>query len=240
MVKFVKEVKMEVHKGALDTYLTISSWASPQLPYSTTLKWDRMGLLAMLVDYVLYYSPGNILEIGVGESSIYLSTLAQKYSRHICHCDLQQSVIINAATVPGYFMTPFTVVVEGEKRPFEELSPHKCILFIGHSDNFFEEVPPAQLAVAFIDGDHLYEQVRKDFFNVVPRMHPEGYIFLHDTYPPDASWTGETSCGTVYQLRREIESMRDQFECFTFPRSALNVGLTMVRLLDPNRPDCRR
>lgn len=233
-------MSQDVHKGSLETYPTISDWTCLQLPFSNTLRWDRMGLLAMLADFALFYVPGNILEIGVGESSVYLATLARKYARHIYHCDLQQSVIMNATTVPGYFFNPFVVVTEGEKFATATLMQQQCVLFIGHSDNFFKEVPPTQLAVAFIDGDHTYEQVRRDFYNVLEWMHPLGYIFLHDTYPPDETWTLDTACGTVYKLRQEIESMTDLFECFTFPHSAMNVGLTLVRQKIQGLPECRR
>ena len=50
--------------------------------------WDRWGLLSVLCDYVLYYTQGQILEIGCGESSIHLSKLAEKYNRRCYHCEV--------------------------------------------------------------------------------------------------------------------------------------------------------
>ena len=99
------------------------------------------------------------------------------------------------------------------------------------SDEFFErlEVKMARqpkFALAFIDGDHTYEQVRKDFNNTFKLVVKGGYIFLHDTYPPDESWTVPEKCGTVYKLREDIETWAN---CFTFERSAFDVGLTMIR-----------
>jgi hypothetical protein len=58
-----------------------------------------------------------------------------------------------------------------------------------------------------------------------------GFIFLHDTYPPDKSWTIPSKCGTVYKLRQELETWVGVFEVFTFTRSAFDVGLTIVKTL---------
>jgi hypothetical protein len=76
----------------------------------------------------------------------------------------------------------------------------------------------------------MYDQVRKDFINALAVLDEEGgYIFLHDTAPPDAEWIGPTRCGTVYKLRREIEQSGN-FDIFTFRNSAWGVGLSIVRL----------
>ena len=33
----------------------------------------------------------------------------------------------------------------------------------------------------FIDGDHRYEAVRKDFYDWVPHVRPGGFMLLHDS-----------------------------------------------------------
>ena len=102
--------------------------------------WDRWGLLSVLCDYVLYYTQGQILEIGCGESSIHLSKLAEKYNRRCYHCEYSRSGVQNMKNTKGYFGKNSEV-------------------FNMKSDEFFErlEVKMARqpkFALAFIDGDH--------------------------------------------------------------------------------------
>ena len=222
----------EIHKGSQETYNTIANWGGEELPFSKYLRWDRMGLLAILADYFLNYSKGHILEIGAGESSVYLSFLAKKYNRKAYFCDIQQSIYINALTVPGYFDEDYAVISEdGQKK----ISYAKNTLFIGSSDAFFKEVELPQIAVAFIDGGHLYEQVKKDFWNVFPLIEETGAIFLHDCYPPNEDYLDPNACGTGYKLRQELEADQ-RLDTFTFIRSAMDVGLTMVRRKPENLP----
>jgi len=175
--------------------------------------WSRWGLLAVLSDFVLDYTQGDILEIGCGESSIYLSKLAEKYHRKCYHVEYSKSGVENMKNTKGYF---------GQNSQ----------VFNMKSDEFFDSIRNADigypnLALAFIDGDHEYEQVKKDFINTFNYIVPNGYVFLHDTYPPDDSWKVPEKCGTVYKLREQLE--KDNREIFTFNRSAFNVGLTMLR-----------
>jgi hypothetical protein len=174
---------------------------------SGQFKWERWGLLSVLCDYVLCYTQGDIVEIGCGESSIHLSKLAEKYNRRCFHCEYSKSGVENMKNTKGYFGKNSEV-------------------YTGKSDDFFKEVNLPNIALAFIDGDHTYEQVKKDFDNIFKFVVRGGYIFLHDTFPPNESWTVPEKCGTVYKLRQELEQWAD---CFTFKNSAFGVGLTMLR-----------
>ena len=171
--------------------------------------WERWGLLSVLCDYVLNYTQGHILEIGCGESSIHLSKLAEKYNRICFHCEYSKSGVENMKNTKGYFGKNSEV-------------------YTGKSDDFFKErmTNNPQIALAFIDGDHTYEQVKKDFDNTYKYVVNGGFIFLHDTFPPNGSWTVPEKCGTVYILLQELEQWAD---CFTFKNSAFGVGLTMLR-----------
>ena len=181
---------------------------------SGQFKWERWGLLSVLSDYVLYYTKGDILEIGAGESSIHLSKLAEKHNRKCYHVEYSKSGVENMKNTKGYFGKNSQV-------------------FNMKSDDFFSSLKNAdigypKLALVFIDGDHEYEAVYNDFWNVFPYVNDDGYIFLHDTNPPDESWTVPEKCGGVYKLRAELEDF-DYLDVFTFTRSAFDVGLTMVR-----------
>jgi len=173
--------------------------------------WDRWGLLGVLSDCVLNYVSGDLLEIGCGESSIILSKLAEKYNRTCYHVEYSKSGVENMKNTKGYFGKNSQV--------------YNC-----KSDSFFEQHQPFEpkvVALAFIDGDHTYEGVSNDFWNTMDYLVPEGFIFLHDTLPPTKDWTVDHKCGGVYKLRIDLEK-NFEFEIFTFPFTAFNVGLTMV------------
>jgi hypothetical protein len=200
---------MKEHKGSRDLFDQVANWEDSSIPFSKTFGWTRFGLLGVLSDYVLNYTSGDIVEIGVCETSIFFTNLAYKHKRKVFHCDIQRSVIENCKTIDGYFK-------------------HDSVVFCGSSDKFFDEVAFTPIALGFIDGDHNYEQVKKDFWNLLPHVVKGGFIFLHDTYPKDEEWISENKCGTVYRLRKELEERKD-LDVFTFTKSAWDVGLTIVK-----------
>jgi len=177
--------------------------------------WDRWGLLSILSDYVMNYNhdKGGMMEIGCGESTIIFSRLANKYKVWCWHIEYSKSGVENMRNTEGYFDRKYSLV------------------YTGKSDDFFKEKVSHPLALAFIDGDHEYKQVERDFDNVWKYIVPGGYVFLHDTLPPDDSWKVPEKCGTVYKLRKDLESFSGNpgYEIFTFDKSAFNVGLTMVK-----------
>ena len=171
--------------------------------------WDRWGLLGVLSDCILNYVKGDLLEIGCGESSIYMSKLAEKYNRTCYHVEYSKSGVENMKNTKGYF-------------------GKNSVVYNGKSDDFFIDASMSPLALSFIDGDHTYETVRDDFWSTHSYLASGGHIFLHDTYPPDKSWTVDHKCGSVFKLRHELEA-DETLEVFTFPFTAFNVGLTMVK-----------
>lgn len=180
---------------------------------SGKFKWDRWGLLGVLCDYVLHYTQGDIIEIGCGESSIYLSQLAEKYNRTCHHVEYSKSGVENMKNTNGYF---------GKNSKVYNMK----------SSDFFMEYKNVicNIALTFIDGDHEYDVVLEDFEQIADLMVPNGYVFLHDTLPPNDSWKVPEKCGTVYKLREELENdWTEHIDVFTFPKSAFDVGLTMVR-----------
>ena len=99
------------------------------------------------------------------------------------------------------------------------------------SDAFFAVYDGRPPNVIFIDGDHRYEQVARDFENSLRLLEHGGIIFLHDTWPCDHNDTVLDRCGAVWQLAEEIRA-RSAFESFSwsgFP------GLTIVRRKDEGR-----
>jgi len=70
------------------------------------------------------------------------------------------------------------------------------------SDEFFASWRGGKFDVIFIDGLHLYDQVRRDLVNALAWLKPGGWIAMHDMLPRDwleehvpqirsAGWTGD-------------------------------------------------
>jgi len=172
--------------------------------------WDRWGLVGVLSDCVLNYVSGDLLEIGICETSIFLSELAMKHNRKIYHCDYSKSLIENMKNTSGYFC-------------------ENSVIYRGTSDDFFKsKIVKSNIAFGFIDGSHEYDIVKRDFWSMNELLVKDGMIVLHDSLPPDESWSVNHKCGQVYKLRIDLEN-DPRFDVLTFPFSAFNVGLTIIK-----------
>lgn len=168
--------------------------------------WDIMEALA---NKVLKYVPGDIVEIGMGESSEVLGAIAQQWGSRLYSCDIQMG---------GMF------------KLFEQPLFLNHICYIGKSEDFIKQYDGFP-AVVFIDGEHKYEAVKREVDFFLPRLLYGGVMFLHDTFPqyehqiaPDEKgW----SPGDVYKVRQELER-NNEVDVMTFPYSAVNMGLTVI------------
>lgn len=217
-----------MHPGSKGTFEFISEWMAPDFYHSRKDGWERMGALGTFGDMILTCLPiGSIVEIGCGESSIYLSHLARKFNRRIFHCDIAHDKIINPLTVPGY-MYPEELSISERNRLYNYKNSS---FFMGSSNDLFNKhLEGVSLALTFIDGDHVYAQAKKDFENAMDRTIDDGYVILHDTYPPSEKFLSpDSACGDVYRLRQEIEADK-RYDSLTLVRGvAMDVGLTIVR-----------
>ena len=215
------------HWGSIDTYKHIANWCDTPFPYSRTDSTERFGILGMLGHTILSSLPGTcIIEIGVGESSIYLTEAARRLHRKIFYCDLAYGKIFNPLTVPGYLHENLVLI---ENRVISSYDSYSGVAYVGTSDDFFRDLKFPPVGLAFIDGDHHYEAVKRDFDNIFRLLVPHGVIFLHDTWPPSEESIVNDYCSTAYKMRKELES-REDVDCFTFTSGvACSVGLTMCR-----------
>jgi hypothetical protein len=72
------------------------------------------------------------------------------------------------------------------------------------SDEFFDNYNGSHPHLVFIDGEHTYEQAKRDFENASAILAPGGTIALHDTCPENERDTDPTVCGDVFRLREEL------------------------------------
>jgi hypothetical protein len=110
--------------------------------------WQGMAMVGILADATLHFLSGAIIELGMGESSIYLNRVGKKYNRQVFHCDISGRVYEEGKNIPGFFRE----------------DKNMCIFYCGSSDDFFKNTKLPAIAFAFIDGDHHYAQVERDFF----------------------------------------------------------------------------
>jgi len=204
--------------GLKDTYDELSDWVSPSLFFSKRLQWGETGLIGVIADFILYATKGDILEIGVGVSSIYLTALSKKYNRKAYHCDSNADKM-ESIREAGYFSPT------GE-------------LFTCLSDEMFSKATLTPLAFVFIDGYHGYDQVKRDFWNAEKHLVPNGCILLHDSYPPSEDYCRQEGSGNgdVYKFRQELEK-DNRFDVFTFVCDPLSPqASTLVRKKPEARP----
>ena len=96
------------------------------------------------------------------------------------------------------------------------------------SDEFFSHFKK-KIDLIFIDGDHSYKSVKKDFNNAIKLLNPNGMILLHDTDPVSAEYiTGGShgGCGDVHIFLEELNEA-DEYSIITLP--ATEAGLTLVK-----------
>jgi len=225
----------KVHPNSQSEKDKICQWANTPFPFSVYDEFGRYGALGVL-GYIALLGIRDrevcIVEIGTGESSIYLTQLALRFGLKIFYCDIAYSKIYNPSTVEGYLHPKLKIIKHG----YEAHHSNIAIGFAGSSNRFFKETKIPPIGIAYIDGDHLYKQVKKDFDNIFPLVVDNGYIFIHDTYPPNKDYTTESTCGEVYKLRQELEK-RDDIDVLTFTKAiGCGVGITMVRKKPKKRP----
>jgi predicted O-methyltransferase YrrM len=94
------------------------------------------------------------------------------------------------------------------------------------SDEFFKRFND-KIDVIFIDGDHRFEQAKKDFENSMKILNEGGTIILHDTDPSEAVRFAPTSCADSYKLVDHIHDNHPELDILTFPVSVM--GISVVR-----------
>lgn len=118
--------------------------------------------LQLLHSLCAYIKPRNIFEIG---------------------CFRGASIAVWLSAMPEG-----AVVWACEPNPTPELiglinqHPSRVVLHPVTSDRFFEDIDTGFMAdIIFIDGEHSYEQTKKDFTNAMSHLAPGGVVVIHDT-----------------------------------------------------------
>jgi hypothetical protein len=104
-----------------------------------------------------------------------------------------------------------------------------------YSDDFFRTNRKC-FDVVFIDGLHVYDQVRRDVINSIKFLKPGGWIAIHDMLPEDAVSEHVPNislgvwCGDVWKVAFELAVT----EGIDFKVVKIDAGIGVVRVTDPN------
>lgn len=97
--------------------------------------------------------------------------------------------------------------------------------FTGTTDEFFDSIQvPRRWDIIFIDANHDYEYVLRDFNNSI--QYANDWVILHDMIPPTARHTEKRFCSDGYKFLYRLKTETD-YE--VFPMLG-NAGLTFVRI----------
>lgn len=108
------------------------------------------------------------------------------------------------------------------------------IVFVGESEKFmkqFNDIP----SIVLLDGCHDSNIVEKEVNYFINKIIEGGIIFMHDTYPPSERYLQKEFSSNCYKVRQKLEKRKD-INCFTWPYTAWNCGLTMIMKKEKNRP----
>jgi predicted O-methyltransferase YrrM len=89
----------------------------------------------------------------------------------------------------------------------------------------YDELKLPTIDLAFIDGNHSYEDVSRDFLDVLMRSRRNGYILLHDTNIYVRELVRHAG---VKRWLKQLSHLKDDFEFVDFPFSS---GVAVVRAL---------
>lgn len=213
-----------------------SHWVIPDFCYSGKELLTEFGALGLIGELTLPALEGDIVEIGAGNSSIYMSFLAKKFNRRILYCDRDIDCFERLKPIPENLVEDYVLVHKNAMPDLSNLDLTHRVFYVGSSDDFFKDIPLNNVAFAFIDGDHRYAQVKKDFENLVPHMVPNGIICMHDTYPPVEHNLTDNYCSNSYLMRQELQK-DPRFDCFTWVHTgSCKYGVTMVRVREKDAP----
>jgi hypothetical protein len=101
---------------------------------------------------------------------------------------------------------------------------HQCT-----TDTFFNEINTGnKFDIIFIDADHKFISVMKDFNFALNHLNKHGIIILHDTDPSSQELLQDGYCSDCYKVVNQIKKYYDYVDIVTLPIS--ECGLSLVKL----------
>jgi hypothetical protein len=169
----------------------------------------------------------------------------------VIHQHLRPSNYVEIGVAKGLSLVralPETRSIGVDPEPTLEVRLPNAEIYEETSDEFFARhdlsgMLGEPVALAFIDGLHLFEQVLVDFINVEKHSGPDTVVLLHDCLPLDdrtasRERTTEFYSGDVWKATMALSSHRPDLEMATVP--TMPTGMCLVRGLDPANESLER
>jgi len=102
---------------------------------------------------------------------------------------------------------------------------HNFVFEHMNTDDFFSENVDT-FDIIFIDADHNFESVKKDFINSLNILNKHGIIFLHDTDPISGKYIEPRFCGDSYKMIDWLNDNYPELNVLTIP--VTEAGLTII------------
>jgi hypothetical protein len=98
-------------------------------------------------------------------------------------------------------------------------------MFTGTTDEYFQQLSKDEkFDIIFIDANHDYEYVVRDFNNAID--HATNWILIHDMIPKSAKFTQSKYCSDSFRVLQYLIT-ETNFEIYTMDN---NFGLTFVKM----------
>lgn len=94
------------------------------------------------------------------------------------------------------------------------------------TDNFFKFFNDT-MDIIFIDADHKYESVVKDFENSLKILNKNGIILLHDTDPQEKYLLAPEYCNDCYKIVDYIQQNHPELSIVTIPLTIAGLSIVM-------------
>jgi hypothetical protein len=169
----------------------------------------------------------------------------------VIHAHLRPSNYVEIGVDKGLSLVralPQTRSIGIEPEPRIEVDLPNATIYELTSDEFFarhdlKELLGEPVALAFIDGLHLFEQVLVDFINVERHSDSGTVVVLHDCLPLDEETQSRERTtlfysGDVWKATMALHRHRPDLEMAIVP--AMPTGMCLVRGLDPGNGSLER
>lgn len=161
----------------------------------------QMEFTVLLKELILLFKPHTYMELGVrsGHTFNYVAPFVERAVA--CDCGSMNKIASPSSVVEHYNMTT------------DELA----------------KIWKDPIDFLFIDADHNYLQVMKDFQNFSKFVRQNtGLIFMHDTYPINAKLCGDGYCSDAWKAAKYIRGNWSKcYEIITLPGPY--AGMSIIR-----------
>ena len=130
---------------------------------------------ARLLVFLREQNAKSYLELGVGQGGSFLLNSLMQENLEVCHavddCDYQRNA-------PGFWDQ--NISIEKSVIDLKEIKRKDNIKFFNKKSNDFFVKNDLTYDIIFIDADHRYEGVKKDYAEAVQVLNPHGFLIFHD------------------------------------------------------------